>query len=147
MKNKSVLKEIKTLTDQAFGIAGKPENSNFPKLSSTQLLIMDYILEHQGEAILQKDLEDVLKLTRATVSSVLGTLEKYNIIERAIADKDTRTKKIVLTSKAKEFYDYGKEKMIKLESQVTEGITKEESEVFFKVVEKMKNNLERMRKC
>lgn len=147
MKNKNVLKEIKTLTDQAFGIAGIPEKNEFPKLSSTQLLIMDYILEHHDEVILQKNLEDVLKLTRATVSSVLGTLEKYNIIERTIDEKDTRTKKIVLTSKAKDFYNYGKEKMEKIEKIVTDGISKEELDNFFVVVDKMKANIERMRKC
>jgi len=106
---------------------------------------MDYILEHNDEVILQKDLEDVLKLTRATVSSVLGTLEKYNIIERMIAENDTRTKKITLTSKAMNFYNYAVEKMKHIEEVAIAGITTEELEIFYKIIEKMKVNIERMR--
>lgn len=147
MKDKSMLKEVKSLTDKIFGMACKVENSEFPKLSSTQLLIMDYVLEHKDKVILQKDLEDILKLTRATVSSVLGTLERYGIIERMVDELDTRTKKIVLTPKAMSFYEYGKDKMKFIEDKVVEGISKDELDIFFKVVDKMNINIERIREC
>lgn len=147
MKAKSTIKEIKTLTDQIFGLASKNESNEFPKLSSTQLLIMDYILEHSDEVILQKDLENALKLTRATLSSVLGTLEKYNIIKRLTYKNDTRIKQIVLTEKAIDFYKYGSKKMQVLEELVTKDITEEELTTFFNVIDKIKINMERMKQC
>ena len=45
--------------------------------SATQMIIMNYILNHQNEDIYQKDLEEVLHLRRATVSGVLQTMEKH----------------------------------------------------------------------
>ena len=56
----------------------------------TQMQIIAYIMAHENEEIYQKDLENVLKLTRATVSGVLQTMEKNSLIERVVDSNDTR---------------------------------------------------------
>ena len=55
-------------------------SSQVPTIS--QMRIIEYILEHKNENIYQKDLEEVLGSTRATVSSILHTMEKNNLILR-----------------------------------------------------------------
>ena len=57
-------------------------------MTPTQMQIIEYILEHDGSCVYQKDLENVLKLRRATVSGVLQTMEKNDFIERVIDNKD-----------------------------------------------------------
>lgn len=109
--------------------------------SPSQMIIIEYILKHQNEEIYQKDLENVLHLRRATVSGVLQTMEKNNLITRTISSKDVRCKKIVLNDKSKELFDKGKENFIKLENIVSEGLTVEEINLFNKIILKMQNNI------
>lgn len=74
------------------------------KPTPTQMQIIEYILEHINEVVYQKDLEEVLNLRRATVSGVLQTMEKNELIERTTNTEDTRVKKIILHEKAKEYF-------------------------------------------
>lgn len=115
---------------------------NIPAPTGTQMQIIDYILEHFNEDIYQKDLEDVLKLRRATVSGVLQTMEKNNLIVRTISTQDTRVKKIVLNEKAKEIFSNNSKKINKLEEIIVKDISKEELNTFISVISKMKHNIE-----
>ncbi|MCM1220204.1 MAG: hypothetical protein NC548_37510 [Lachnospiraceae bacterium] len=142
MANKSVIKEIKSLTDKALGLVSKTEIIDFPRLSSSQLLILDYMISHSDDVVYQRDFEEILKLSRATVSSVLGTLEKYNIICRTVDKVDTRIKKVELTDKALIFYNCGIEKMQKLEKIATRGMSDEEINTLFILLCRMNKNLE-----
>lgn len=74
------------------------DGSNY-RPSPTQTLIMDYLIQHGN--VRQKDLESKLNTSRSTISDVLSTMEKHNLIERKIDDKDTRTNIIVLKENAK----------------------------------------------
>ena len=89
------------------------ENSdiNIPPLTSTQIQILKYMIEHQNEDIYQKDLENILNLRRATVSGVLQTMEKNNLIKREIYENDIRVKKIILNEKTKNIFQKNKQKI------------------------------------
>ena len=89
------------------------ENSdiNIPPLTSTQIQILKYMIEHQNEDVYQKDLENVLNLRRATVSGVLQTMEKNNLIKREIYENDVRVKKIILNEKTKSIFLKNKQKI------------------------------------
>ena len=69
------------------------KNKKIPTL--TQMEIIDYILRSENQDIFQRDLEQVLKLRRATVSGVLQTMEKNNLIIRVQSNEDSRAKKII----------------------------------------------------
>ena len=84
--------------------------------------ILEYMFKHQDQEIYQKDLEKVLNLRRATVSGVLKTMEKNNLIERIIDSNDTRTKKIVLSNNAQKVFESSKEKIESLEKKCISGI-------------------------
>lgn len=111
----------------------------------TQMQIIDYIIKHNNEGIYQKDLEKILNLTRATVSGVLQTMEKNNLIERTSYEDDARTKKIVLTSKAESLFKQGAEKMLELEKIIVKNIDEKDLEIFSKVIKEMKTNLKNMK--
>lgn len=113
--------------------------SNEP--SPSQMIIMDYILNHQSEDIYQKDLENILNLRRATVSGVLQTMEKHGLIKRVICEKDVRCKKVILNDEARELFEAKKDEFYKLEKVVKKGLSDEEIKVFCHIIESMQNNI------
>lgn len=109
--------------------------------SATQMIIMDYILNHQDEDIYQRDLEEVLHLRRATVSGVLQTMEKHGLVERVLYEKDVRCKKIILKEKAKKMFDMKRMEFYKMEEVIKKGLSEEEIEIFCHIIESMQNNI------
>lgn len=110
-------------------------------ISATQMIIMDYILTHQDEDIYQKDLEVILHLRRATVSGVLQTMEKHDLVERVLCERDVRCKKIILKEKAKLMFDVKKNEFIKLEDILKKGISDEEISLFCHIIHNMQKNM------
>lgn len=109
--------------------------------SPSQMIIMDYILNHQDEDIYQKELENVLNLRRATVSGVLQTMERHGLVKRVVCEKDVRCKKIILNEEAKELFEAKKNEFYKLEKVVKKGLSDEEIRVFCHIIESMQNNI------
>ena len=97
-------------------------------------------MEHKEDEIFQKDLEDVLNLRRATVSGVLQTMEKNNLIERVSCLTDARIKKIILNPKAEVMFKEKEKFMQEFETVVVRGISEEELKIFSNVLKKMKQN-------
>lgn len=144
MKKEKVLYQIKSLDKLIFREFIK-EDFNNSEVSSpptpTQMMILEYVLKHDNEDVYQKDLENVLNLRRATVSGVLQTMEKHKLIERIIDKEDARIKKIVIMDQAKKIFSMKEKLFYELEESVREGITEDELENFFAVINKMKQNL------
>lgn len=113
-------------------------------LTPTQMRVIGYLLKNDD--VYQRDLEAILNLRRATVSGVLQTMEKNNLIERVVSLDDTRVKKIILCDKARDIFVKEEEKVIKLEKKLTEGISKADLKKFVEVIDKMKSNLQTQKK-
>ena len=119
------------------------ENSdiNIPPLTSTQIQILKYMIEHQNEDVYQKDLENVLNLRRATVSGVLQTMEKNNLIKREIYENDVRVKKIILNEKTKSIFLKNKQKIDEIEKNIIKNISKKDLDKFTQIIDKLITNL------
>ena len=149
MKKNNLLYQIKSLEKMIVRnllgdneIEKREEQANVMQLPTpTQMQIIEYILNHTSEDIYQRDLEDILNLRRATVSGVLHTMEKNNLIRRVTDNEDTRSKKILLNNKEKEIFLQNQKKMDKTEQTITQNIPKEDLEVFSRVIQMMKNNM------
>lgn len=139
---KRVLFQIKSLDKEIFRILVGDENQDCSKKPTpTQMHIIKYILDNPNKEIHQKELEEVLNLRRATISGVLQTMEANGLITRVVDLNDTRTKKIILDEKTKEIFLKNKEKLDRMEKYVKKGISKEDLNTFFDVIEKMKENI------
>ena len=144
METKKIFFQIKNLNQNilsqlSINDIDKPKETPSP----TQMRIIDYIIEHSNEEVLQKELESVLGISRATVSDVLSTMEKYGFIKRVQSDIDTRTNKIIIQEKAIKTIKSTKDKMDKLGVKMTKDITEEDLTIFNKVINKMIDNLEK----
>lgn len=139
---KIVTKEIKCLHCRIKRIIDR----NMPKnihLNVTQMQIMTYLFKHEKEETCQKDLESETHLKKASITGAIDTLEEMGLVERVQAKEDKRRNIIKFTPYAKKekqgivsVYDL-------LNKVIVKGLTQEEIESFFNVIEKMKNNLEK----
>ncbi len=144
---KKVLYQIKNLDKMIFRSIFNGSNiedceiKDMKMPTATQMHIIAYLIKHQREDVYQKDLEEILNLRRATVSGVLHTMEKNNLIKRVTDEKDTRTKIISLNGKAQQIYKENSKKIERLEEIIAKDISKDDMDIFFRVLEKMKNNI------
>lgn len=138
---RSILKSVKTFHQLVINSMGVRNMPKYPNVTTTQIEIMEYIINSPKKYALQKEFEKVLGLSRATVSSVLITMEKNGLIVRITDNNDTRTKKIVLSNNAQKVFESSKEKIESLEKKCISGINEENLNTFIKVLSKMTENL------
>ena len=145
MEEKNIFNSIKELEK---GIVRKimSETSHdemYSKPSIAQMQIIKYILKHDGKTIYQRDLEEVFNLRRATISGILKTMEKNNVIIRVCDPNDARGKIVILSDDAKKFFKEKETLFKKIETILKKDISKEELETFYKVILKMRDNINR----
>lgn len=109
--------------------------------SPLQARILKYILEKKSEVICQKDLENYLKISKATISEVLLTMEKKGIIKRVSMPNDARAKRIVLTNTSLERFQELEKNFSDINEKLIEGISDDELARFLNILNKMQQNM------
>ena len=109
--------------------------------SLMNLWVSDFLYNHRGEDIFQKDIEEEYSIRPSTASEMLKQMEERGLIRRETVPYDNRLKKVVLTEKALVCRQQVREDLTRLEETLTQGIPPEDMEVFFRVIEKMMDNL------
>lgn len=119
------------------------ETASCNVLTQAQGRIMSFIHNEnkEGKEVYQRDIENISKLRRSTVSGVLQTMEKNNIIIRTASNIDKRIKKVVLTELGNVMVKKVDSKIYVFENMMSNGITKKELDIFYSVIDKIKNNL------
>lgn len=143
MKNNEFSKTLKDLNLQLFKVVNKRHKELGIDLTPIQGTIILSIYENQ-ETLCQKHLEKFVSCNKSTLSSVLDTMEKKNLIKRVSDSEDTRKKVIILTKSAEGLVEKIKEDKMIVEKGMLQGIEKEELEIFNTTLNKMLKNLERM---
>ena len=126
---------------------GAPQNtvrvSIDDNLTVSQAYVIDFIyMEGKEKDIFQKDLEKEFDLKRSSVSLLLNNMEKSDLIQRVPVAEDARLKKIILTEKAMILNENISMAINSVENKLSENITLEEINVFYRVLDKIRNNLE-----
>ena len=113
------------------------------KITLSQAYVIDFISDtNESRDIFQKDIEKEFDLKRSSVSLMLNNMEKNDLIKRVPVAKDARLKKIVLTEKSIELSKKISDAIDSGENQLAKDITPEEIEVFYKILGKIRNNLD-----
>ena len=113
------------------------------KMTGTHGWVIGYFYHNRDKDIFQKDFEQEFNIRRSTASNILALIEKNGLIVRESVPYDARLKKITLTKKAIEIQHIVESAFEKLEDTIQAGITPEELEVFYRVLDKINSNLER----
>lgn len=110
--------------------------------SEIQGMIINYLSENEEKDTFQRDIEEVFTIRRSTVTGVLQSMEKNNLITRENVSHDARLKKIVLTDFGKRIHVHMIKEMEKFEDTITKDVSEEELEMFVQILNKFKKNIE-----
>ena len=113
------------------------------KLTGTHGWAIGYLHQNSDRDIFQKDFEQEFNIRPSTASNILSLIEKNGLITRESVPYDARLKKIVLTQKAIDIHQIIENSFEKLEDKLKDGISQEELDIFFRVIDKINNNIER----
>lgn len=116
-----------------------------PEVTRTQGWIIGFIRmrDEKGLETFQKDVEKAYEIRRSTATGILGLLEKNGYLKKQSVSEYARLKRLILTPKAIEVNDIIA-RIEAFEKKLSEGISKEKQEIFFQVIDKMKQNLNKM---
>ena len=113
------------------------------KMTGTHGWAIGFFYHNRDRDVFQKDFEQEFNIRRSTASNILSLIEKNGLIKRESVPYDARLKKITLTQKALDVQSVVDKAFENLENTMRDGISEEELEIFFRVIDKINNNLER----
>ena len=114
-------------------------------LSPTQIKILHYLYQQSNAVVCQHDIEKIIESRRSTTSGILQTMEKNNLIQRVNHQGDARSKQIILTPYSLELSKTMTKLKDAFDKQIESSITEEDLKTFFKVTQKIKDNIINMK--
>lgn len=111
------------------------------RLTGMQRTIIGYLADRLGQDVFQRDLEEAFNIRRSTASGILQLMEQNGLLRREPVEYDARLKKLILTDAAIAIRHEAMIKMNRFEERLTKGLTGEELETFYRVVDKMIENI------
>lgn len=139
----NIANELKSLDIEIgrrlFSIAKLNELDQPP--SPLQGKILKFLVENDGKEIYQKTLEERFKVSKATISEVIQTMENNKLIERVPTKKDARLKQIILTDISRQRVNEMDKCFKTLNNELEKGLSEKEKEQFLVTLRKMKNNI------
>lgn len=103
--------------------------------------IMGYLQRNQDREIYQKTIESDFNIKRSTVTAILQLMEKKGYIKREAVAGDARLKRILLTEQGMKTAEKTKAILDNMDIALLEGIETEELDIFYKVSEKLLENM------
>jgi DNA-binding MarR family transcriptional regulator len=114
--------------------------SRSSKITGMQHGILHFISD-SCEDVFQRDVEKEFNIRRSTATGILQLMEKNGLIRREEVCHDARLKKLIVTDKALPLLEGIICEIENVEKALTKGITTEELDTFFKVLEKISKNI------
>lgn len=107
-------------------------------LTATQFIVLEYLVENEGESIIQKDICELLEIKHTTVVGIIKRLEEKGLITRT---KNKQSKIINITSKGRDLYNRLSGRRYDVEEILLNGFTKEEIQDMEEKLNKMYANI------
>ena len=109
-------------------------------LSGSQGRVLHFVLA-QNHDVFQKDIEKFFSIGRSTVTNIIQLMERNGYIARESVPGDARLKKVRLTNKGITSHEMLEALINRLDGELVQGITEEELDTFYTVMNKIKGNL------
>ena len=106
--------------------------------------VMEFLRINQDKEVFQRDIERNFEIRRPTATRILQSMEKRGLIRRQGVDYDARLKQVTLTERAMEIHEQMDDIHAKFEADSLKGLTEEEINAFFDVMQKIKRNIGEM---
>ncbi|MGN0033100.1 MAG: MarR family winged helix-turn-helix transcriptional regulator [Candidatus Limimorpha sp.] len=110
-------------------------------MTPEQYLVMDILWDEQS--LSQQRIADIIQKDKNSVTKFIDSLEKKNLVFRTVDDNDRRINKIELTEEGRLLKEPSTEVAIKFMNDTIAGIKEEDLDTFVRVLQQIKNNLDK----
>ena len=110
--------------------------------SLMNMWVADFLYNHRGEDVFQKDIEAEFFITRATASKMLTLMEEKKLIRRTSVERDGRYKKIELEPRGVQLHEMCLSIREEVERRFTAALTAEETAQFKALCRRILQSLE-----
>ncbi len=141
MEEQSIGSEIKKIDNLIIRKIMSYSKNNSYMLSPSQMMITRFLYKNSDKVVYQKDLEGALSFRKSTISGIIQTMMKNNIISTESSKDDLRSKRIILTPYGKKINKEIEKNIIEFEKVLKNNIKEDDLRVFFKVTKQIQNNL------
>lgn len=141
MEEQSIGSEIKKIDNLIIRKIMSYSKNNSYMLSPSQMMITRFLYRNSDKVVYQKDLEGALPFRKSTISGIIQTMMKNNIISTESSEEDLRSKRIILTSYGKKINKEIEKNIIEFEKVLKNNIKEDDLRIFFKVTKQIQNNL------
>ena len=114
--------------------------ANGINITPEQYLVLDILWEKQS--LSQQNIANIIQKDKNSVTKIIDSLEKKNLVRRVVDSKDRRINKIELTDEAVALEKITTEVAINFMNDVIKGIDNKDLDNYVKVMRQLKNNLE-----
>lgn len=112
-------------------------------VTRVQARVLHFIcMTSQSRDCFQKDVEKEFNLQSPSATELIKRLVNLGYLERVSLSQDKRFKKLHVTEIGKEKMHQVYQQILYYEQVVTTGVSDEQLELFFSVIDKMKQNIE-----
>lgn len=111
-------------------------------LTKSQLDILNYLDQHPDQMTCQKDLQNYLHVSNATINGLVNRLEQNGYIYRITNSEDKRMVSIHPTEKANQIKDLFLTTIYNLEQKMMAHIARDKQEELVNLLEQMIQNIE-----
>ena len=109
------------------------------EISLDQWLVLGPIWKHDG--ISQKDIAEYCGKDKTSITKIIDTLEKKNLVVRVTDQLDHRVKRVVLSQKGRQLFLSALPVMAQTRDELRSGISDKEIEALKTILNKIYNNL------
>lgn len=145
LREKSIGREIRSLNCAIarYFDSGLSKDEAFDRITGTNGRMIGFLSKqrHLGRDVYQRDLEEMLGITRSAVSKALDLMVEKGLVERRPVAHDARLKKLVLTPEALEISERMRMFAEGLERDIARGFTQAEIDTFLGYIERIRKNL------
>lgn len=141
MEEQSIESEIKKIDNLIIRKIVSYSKNNSYMLSPSQIMITRFLYKNSDKVVYQKDLEKGLPFRKSTLSGIIQTMVKNNIINTTSSKDDLRSKEITLTPYGKKINKEIEENIIKFDKVLKNNIKDDDLRIFFKVTKQIQDNL------
>ncbi|WP_268913617.1 MarR family winged helix-turn-helix transcriptional regulator [Lentilactobacillus sp. SPB1-3] len=140
-----MIKSISIMYDKQFTNQVLSGNE-LPKVTSTQMSVLQYMDRHIDEVITQRTLQDEFNLSKSTVSGIVQRLRKHKFIDAIPIANDKRSNQLVFNPEFRRLMvnhnDYFVDQLTDMNSRLVNGMTEEEIRQFTNLLERSLKNLD-----
>ena len=110
--------------------------------TGNNMFIIRYLAQRKNEDVFQRDLEEFFSVRRSTMSNIVLRMEQKGFLIREPVLHDRRLKKLVLTEKGENVHKMMESVIFQTEEKLTLGLSSQEKETLYRILEKLRRNLE-----